>query len=289
MVNPFFQFLLFTSALLPLIGRAQSTLVPGFDHPESVWPTPGVVYVSNIGKELKPSDKDGDGYISRLDPRGRVLEQRFLTGLNAPKGMAVVRGVLYVADIDRIVGFNLRTKSVVFELDFTSEKTQLLNDLVIRDAQTLFVSATDRGKVYQVNLSAKTYTALPGTTNGPNGLFFDADRRRLFVVGYGSNGQPGDIGVFEEQNGQMIYRTLLPRAGVFDGVTLLNGKVALVTDWGTTSRPGGKLWRLDLTSNTLKPYAALTNLSGPADFGVFGQMLYLPQLTAGTVLVQRMD
>jgi hypothetical protein len=35
--------------------------------------------------------------------------------LNAPKGLAVVCDRLYVADIDRVVGFDIETRKSVFE------------------------------------------------------------------------------------------------------------------------------------------------------------------------------
>lgn len=283
-------FCLLSSYALLSFAQAQSVTVSGFDHPESVWPTPGEVYVSNIGKAFNPSAKDGDGYISLLNPRGRVIERVFIAGLNAPKGMAVVRGVLYVADVDHLIGFDLKTKAKVFDLSFESEKTALLNDLVIKDIETLFVSATDVGKVYQVNLSAKTYSALPGTLNGPNGLFYDAARRWLIIANSGSGNQPGDIGVFEENAGQLNYRTLLPRVGSLDGIALLNATSVLVSGQGTSAGVGaGQVQRFDLTDNSLKSYGPLANLRGTADFGLFGELLYLPQPEAGTVIIQRME
>ena len=283
--------LLIMGCALPVLAQSTAVTISGFDHPNSVWPTPGDVYVSNIGKELKPGEKDGDGYIARLNPLGQIIEQRFITGLNAPKGMAVVGGVLYVADIDHLAGFDLKTKARVFDLSFEPEQTTLLNDLVIKDHQTLFVSATDIDKVYEVSLATRRYTVLPGAANGPNGLFYDAGRRQLFVAGNGSTGIAGDVGVFSEkdgQAGQVAYRTLVAKAGTLHGIVLLNNSSALVSDWGKSAEKGGTIWRLDLT-NATAPAVFLSNLSGPADLGLFGQMLYVPQTTSGTVLIQRLD
>lgn len=287
-----FLFLLLAGGALTVMAQPKTITVSGFDHPDCVWPTPGEVYVTNIGKELRPSDKDGDGYISRLNPIGQVIEQRFITGLHAPKGMAVVGGVLYVTDVDHVIGFDLKTKARVFDLGFEAEKTVFLNDLVIKDSQTLFVSATDVNKVYQVNLLTKNYTMLPGVNEAPYGLFYDAGRQRLFIAGSGSNGIAGDLGVLEQKAGgagQLAYQTLVAKAGTLRGIVLLNNSSALVSDWGKSAGNSGKVWRLDLANATAVPTVFLADLSGPANLGLFGQMLYVPQTTAGSVFIQRME
>lgn len=43
--------------------------------------------MSNVGEKLEPLAKDNDGFISKLDKNGKVLEYKFLTHLNTPKGM----------------------------------------------------------------------------------------------------------------------------------------------------------------------------------------------------------
>jgi DNA-binding beta-propeller fold protein YncE len=81
----------------------------GLAHPESVNSDGKFLYVTNLGKAAAPTVKDGDGSISKLSLDGKLITQS-ITGekLNAPKGTAVIKGVLYVADIDRIVGHAMR-------------------------------------------------------------------------------------------------------------------------------------------------------------------------------------
>ena len=49
------------------------------------------LYVSRFGPELKPLQKDGKGFISKLDPKGKIIEERFLPApgqvLHKPKGI----------------------------------------------------------------------------------------------------------------------------------------------------------------------------------------------------------
>ncbi|MCK4548774.1 MAG: ATP/GTP-binding protein, partial [Candidatus Krumholzibacteria bacterium] len=73
---------------------------PVFKVPESVcWDFDReILYVSNIAGN--PGEKDGEGFISRVSIEGEVRKLRWVTGLNAPKGMAVFGGRIYVSDID---------------------------------------------------------------------------------------------------------------------------------------------------------------------------------------------
>ena len=74
------------------------------------------VFVGNVGKKLESLNKDNDGFISKLDKSGKIIEKKFLSNLNAPKGMNTINGVLYVVDIDTLKGFDLKSKKEVLNL-----------------------------------------------------------------------------------------------------------------------------------------------------------------------------
>src|SRR5450755_4425877 len=62
----------------------------GLKTPESALPVPaeGFAYVSNIAG--KPTDKDGNGFISKVSLKdGKLIEPKWVTGLDAPKGLAL--------------------------------------------------------------------------------------------------------------------------------------------------------------------------------------------------------
>ena len=67
----------------------------------------GFVFVSNIGSG-GPTGKDGDGYLSKLTPDGKVAAAKWITGLNAPKGIRSSGGRLWVSDIDQLVGIDIQ-------------------------------------------------------------------------------------------------------------------------------------------------------------------------------------
>ena len=75
-----------------------------FKVPESVYfdKAGKVLYVSNIDGE--PWGKDGAGSIGKLGLDGKVIAAEWVKGLNAPKGMALSKGKLWVADLSEVGG-----------------------------------------------------------------------------------------------------------------------------------------------------------------------------------------
>lgn len=73
--------------------------------PESVVYAPkhDILFVSNI--DGKPDQKDQKGFISKVSlSNGSITELNWLTGLDAPKGMAIYNNSkLYVSDITDLV------------------------------------------------------------------------------------------------------------------------------------------------------------------------------------------
>jgi len=63
-------------------------------------PNADVLYVADIAG--KPDSIDHVGFISKLGLDGKVIDAQWVKGLNAPKGMGLANGKLYVADINAI-------------------------------------------------------------------------------------------------------------------------------------------------------------------------------------------
>lgn len=55
-------------------------------------PVSNFIYVSNINGQ--PWDQDGNGFISKLDLDGKIVERQWVTGLSAPKGLGIHNGHL---------------------------------------------------------------------------------------------------------------------------------------------------------------------------------------------------
>ncbi|MDN3668788.1 ATP-binding protein [Echinicola jeungdonensis] len=105
----------------------------------------GKIYVTNI--DGNPTDKDGNGYISIINDKGDIVEKKWLTGLDAPKGMAIDEGKLYVTDIDKLVEIDIESSSI--SETYPVSDAVFLNDVTINDGVVYF-SDTRTGKIHKL-------------------------------------------------------------------------------------------------------------------------------------------
>lgn len=247
----------------------------GFSNPESVFLSKDSVFVSNLGQKLEPLAKDNDGFISKLDKNGKILELKFLTNLNAPKGMNEIDGVLYVVDIDVLKGFDIKTKKEVLSIPI--KDSVFLNDIAVLNKDTLLVSDTGTGLIHRVNLVSKAYDTFAkleiSKFGGPNGLLLDAKANRLIVVGYDPNGKAkGSVVAFDLKTKKMT--TIVRELGALDGVVFAKNGDLLVSDWGENLQ--GCIWRIDLNGKANK--LELESMGGPADMSTDGEFLWIPRM-----------
>ncbi|MFK7806439.1 MAG: hypothetical protein AB8F74_01435 [Saprospiraceae bacterium] len=270
-------------------------VVTGLKHPESVIKDGKFFYVSNVGEKLAPSEKDGDGFISKLDKDGNIVELKWLSGddLHAPKGMAIVKGVLYVTDVDKIRGFNIKSKKKVFELDLGSTTSVYLNDLAAKDNNTLFVSATDVGFIYEVSLKGKgSYEMLDiySDLTGVNGLEYNKKKNQLLINSFGVDGAPvGMVGTCKLEGDKMKQKTIGIFKGYLDGIQEVAEDMVLVTDWQNFER-GGNLTFYDLVTEEVRP--VLNGLiGGPADFYYDEKTknVWIPAMQDNELIITKLD
>ena len=271
---------LITTAIL---GFASTVTVEGFSSPESTIVNKSDLYVSNVGKELKPTLKDGDGFISKLDVNGKIKELHFIDGLDAPKGMGIVGNTLFVADINTLRGFDLQTKKEVFNVFF--EGVNFLNDITVKDSNTLFIGASDTSAIYEVNISNKSYKKLMDFTV-TNGLFYEDGilyaaqlgsttqnmfdgKGKLYKIDLKDNNKLTQLGTFE---------------GVLDGVTKVGNKV-YVSDWGNAKDTGiVRVYDLKTKEETI---LKLQSFMGAADFWIDekSKKIFMPQMIGNKVTI----
>ncbi len=285
-----------TALVISAPARAQDKIIEGFNSPESVARDGKYLYVSNLGVKLEPSAKDGDGYISKLDIQGNVVKKDFITGLDGPKGLAVLGNVLYVSDIDHLLGFDLKSGEKVFDLDFSAEKTAYLNDLAVEDNHHLFISATDINKIFQVDVKAKTYVDIGVAVSGPNGLWYEAKGKQLYVVGFASQDgkASGEVGVVDFLRQPAEYKKIIDRPGYYDGIQPMADGVFLVSDWVAFEPERGVLLRVNVKSRTFDVIPGA--YGGPADFlyvhdkaGLYPRLLYLPRMIDGKLEIRTLQ
>jgi len=260
---------------------ASETTASGFAFPESVAydRKAKVLYVSEFGSELKPTQKDGKGRISKVGLDGKVIEAQFLPAaggepLNKPKGIWVHGNRLWVTDIDAVWVFDLKTKK---GRKVELPGIQFANDPAVKGG-TLYVSDNRGDALYSVHpadfLNAKKAPVVKVVFRdkgvNPNGLY-PAKNGTLLMVGFKSDKEPRGIYAI---SGKGKIKTLAKDLGRLDGVYELADGSLLVTDWNA-----GVLahWSAKGGMQTLA-----SGFKGPADLcvvpGSKGMLVVVPDL-----------
>ncbi len=125
--------------------------------------------------------KNGEGYLSRLTRDGAMQTPRWIEGLDAPAGMAIVGRTLYVTDLDKVQIIDLDRGEIVNSLGpFTDAKA--FNDLAVTPDGTVYVSDSARHKVIKIQDGLPT--AFPNDTTEfkyANGVHLNENR--LYIGG----------------------------------------------------------------------------------------------------------
>ena len=250
----------------------------GFASPESVYVMKDCVFVSNLGKEVKPLEKDNDGFIIKMSKDGKMMGK--IQNLNAPKGMSVAGGVLYVSDIDSIKGFDLKSQNLVFKLKIKG--AVFLNDIATKDKNTLYVSDTGTGKIYSINLAKKSYEEFISLDSakyggGPNGLLVRGEN--LWVVTYDPS---------QKTQGQVLRISLKDKKisefskarGFMDGVAMNERGDLLVSAWGNNLE--GVVYQI--SPNESYSELPIRKVKGCADIFYQDGVLYIPAMIENKVL-----
>jgi len=262
-------------------------VVEGFQTPESVAvdPVSGIAYVSNVvtadSAGQGPWDEDGRGFISRLKPGGEVdvLKWREKTRrglrlgtLNAPKGLCIIPGQLRVADITRMVYFDMTRNrpGIVTPI----RRAQRLNDMAT-DGKAVYLSDTGAGAVHRLAPGERCLLRAPPGVNGITWF-----QGKIYAVSWSEHDvyELDPLGKTEPRPfGLASHFTAL------DGIEVLDEETILVSDFS-----GNKVSVIGLKEKTV---ATLLETTTPADVGFDRKrmLLYVPLFTADQVEVYRLD
>ena len=245
-------------------------------------------FVSNINGN--PSQKDGNGFIARVDAANTASVTMFAEGgkngvtLNAPKGMAIVGDTLWVADIDAMRAFNKRTGAAIATVDLRPLRAKFLNDVVMGPDGTVYV--TDSGLQFDAsgNMShpgPDQIFRIKGRTpsvaikadsglNGPNGIAWDAANARFIIGPFSGNAING------WKDGDSTVTQIATGPGGYDGVEVLADGRMIVTSWADSG--------VHVISNGTAT-KVVANVEGPADIGIDTKrnVIALPRFMAGRV------
>jgi len=149
-----------------------------------------VLYVSCVAG-VPPDKKDGDGFIAKVSMDGKIIELKWVTGLNAPKGMGRMKETLYVADIDRIVAIDVNTGKI--SNTWKVSGSSLLNDIATTDRGVLYFTDSNKSTIYKLANGKVSLMLTDTTLHGTNGLFVDGNN--LLIAGDGQTVAIDTIGL----------------------------------------------------------------------------------------------
>lgn len=268
-----------------LLAVSLVAIARGFEAPESVFwdEVSRTWFVSNVvGKE---NEKDGKGWISRLDANGKVVQQQWVDGLDSPHGVRVHAGTLYAADVDRLVVIDVVTARIRERIPAPGAK--FLNDVAVGPSGDVYVSDTLGDAIYRCTSSCEVFVK-SDALEGPNGLLVDGNR--LIVAAWGvisdpitfATKVPGRLLVVDLKTKKITPLDAGKPLGNLDGLEK-DGADYLVTDF-----TAGKVFRVSKSgaATVLK-----TGLAESADLGYdpARRMIAVPEMGGGTVKFFRLS
>jgi hypothetical protein len=235
-----------------------------------------VLFVSNV--DGKPDQRDLNGFISKVSPsNGSIIELNWITGLNAPKGMAINNNSnrLYVSDITDLVEIDIESGKRMKR--FNALGSAFLNDVASDDQGNIYVSDTVTDTIYKLdnnasatdndnnNASLQAWLQSP-QLQGPNGLHVDNTKNRLIVASLGDMSNPGaGIEIVDLKNKTISSLGEERKTSPFGGLDGIESD-ATETHYYVTDNPAGKLYTVNANGTG---YTSMVDLhtQGAADLG----------------------
>lgn len=260
--------------------------VTGLSNPESVVydADNNVLYVSNVNGA--PDGKDGNGFISRVSLDGKLLEKEWVSGLDAPKGLAIADGKLYTADIDTLVEIDIASANVTNR--YTVADAKFLNDVAASRTGDVFVSDMVMNRIHKLDDDSGEFSIWLESADllNPNGLHVQG-KDTLIVGAWGVMTD----GFATETPGHLLSINVADKTissigdgapiGNLDGVEQDSDGTFYVTDW-----MNGKLFHITPAGQV---DLLLTLEQGMADheFIPATGMIYLPMMNNNKLLAYR--
>jgi outer membrane protein assembly factor BamB len=219
-----------------------------------------ILYVSNINSG--PWEKDGNGFISKMDKSGNIIELKWIEGISAPKGMGISGNSLFIADIDELVEANIETGEITNK--YKVEGKPDLNDITVGGDGTVYVSGSGSNSIYKLNDGALEVIFTGEEGERFNGLFWEKERMLLLTSG---SSQFKEI-PWETMQAKIIAENM----GHGDAIAPVGDGGYITTSWA------GAIFYVSAEGEVSKllDTEALEENAADADFCIEDQILYVP-------------
>jgi sugar lactone lactonase YvrE len=195
-----------------------------------------VLYVANINGD--PSTADGNGFISKVSLDGKVTDARWVKGIDAPKGMGLANGKLYVADITRVHEIDVNTGKI--SKTYKVDGAKFLNDITTDQNGRVYISDMAAGIIHTIENG--TLTKWMENLQGPNGLLA-VDNQLLVALWESKN-----LNTIDLVTKQITVKT--DSIENPDGIEAIGGGAYLVSSWNGMVHHVGADWKKTLVLDT---------------------------------------
>lgn len=104
------------------------------------------LFVSEI--DGQGSAADAVGGVALLNTDGTIRNKDWLRGLNAPKGLAVYQGKLYIADLTEVVIVDIASAKILNKIK--APDSVFLNDVTVDSKGVVYISDTRKNRIYKL-------------------------------------------------------------------------------------------------------------------------------------------
>ena len=248
--------------------------VSGLANPESVVYDSrlNLLYVSNVNGG--PNDKDGNGYISLVSLDGRIINEKWVTGLNGPKGLALSGTTLYAADIDELVAIDVEHGRITDK--YKVDDAKFLNDVTAADNGDIYVSDMLMNRIHVLSGNDFSIWIESDELEAPNGLHFTEDDIILGTWGVMTDGfataVPGHLKRISIKTKNISSIGDGSSVGNLDGVEGNDDIGFYVTDW-----MNGKLFHIS-SSGEVKELLSLKQGSADHELIISKGLMFIPMM-----------
>mgnify|MGYP001359892633 CR=1 FL=1 len=249
----------------------KGVVTQGIKNPECVFydKSSDSLFVSHVNGATTAIDSNG--YISQLSLSGKVLNSKVLDGLNAPKGIYVADGILYVTDINRIIlhDLNKKGRDTIIEVKGATS----LNDIVYAESNKLIYASDLHGnKVYILGEKEAEISV-----EKPNGLFLYGES--LYIGTFHKDGKIYKMSLEDPSYALDLY---MSKCGPVDGL-YIDDTLIVVSNFSNS---------LDIIEKKSRDTVAYARSNGKVNYGDFyfsGQMIVSPSMKSNEIFFLKLE
>jgi len=245
----------------------QVWLSEGYSSPEGVAVFDETLLISNVAGEADV--KDGIGWISRVSKDGKILEEKWVEGLDAPKGMAIHNDILFVADIDTIHTIDAKTGELLNS--FGIDGAGFLNDMTVWN-DTVYASDSANASIHQVDENGSGLWITDPILGGVNGLLGRGDQLLVSTMNEGLLlSVDADLGLSQLAAGMTDA----------DGIAAFDDGSYVVSSWP------GRIWYVSPEGTSTSMLNTETDKTYQNDLTLVDDLIIVPNWEPGTVTAWR--